>query len=262
MGRAATVTAEQVNSIADALAAEGVKLSSRAVRERLDGNAGLGTISKFLHRRKTNQERKRASVMELPHELRRAVLDFVNEELNEARGEFDAELTEHQQEATDLANENEAQVVTIETQATELESLREELAKQLEAADEARTELAKAKLRLEDMPRLEDAAAAARAELAKAQFKLEGMPRLEAAAEAARAELVKLQVRLEAMNRLEAELGTVKAELEAERTEMVDLRIELDEERDLRIKAQQFIVDPIFKRPVKQAERSSEVPQE
>jgi hypothetical protein len=43
---------------------------------------------------------------------------------------------------------------------------------------------------------------------------------------------------------------------------MVDLRIELDEERDLRIKAQQFIVDPIFKRPVKPADKLADKPSE
>ncbi|HEV7816763.1 MAG TPA: DNA-binding protein [Janthinobacterium sp.] len=258
MGRAATVTAEQVNSIAEALAAEGITASSRAVRERLDSTAGLGTISKFLHRRKVNQERKPAAALDMPPSLQRAILDFVGEELNEARGEFEAELGAQQQEVIDLANENEAQQVVIETQAAELDTAREELTKQRQAADEARTELAKAQLRLEGMPRLEEAAEAARAELAKAQFKLEGIPRLEAAAEAARAELVKLQVRLEAMTRLENEFATLKTELEVERSEMVDLRIELDEERDLRIKAQQFIVDPIFKRPVKPAQQASD----
>lgn len=262
MGRAATVTAEQVNSIAEALKAEGSRITSRAVRERLEPGISLGTISKFLHRRKVSLERKAAAITELPAAVQRAVLDFVGEELGAAHETFELERSELQQEATDLANEVEAQLVTIETQATDLDMAREEVERQRLAADEARTELAKAQLRLEDMPRLEEAAQAARAELAKAQFKLEGIPRLEAAAEAARAELVKLQVRLEAMTKLETELAALKEELEAERVEMVDLRIELDEERDLRIKAQQFIVDPIFKRPIKPVEKPSEVPQE
>ena len=41
-----------------------------------------------------------------------------------------------------------------------------------------------------------------------------------------------------------------RLELEAEREELGETRAELDEERTLRIKAQQFIVDPIFKTPV------------
>ena len=49
---------------------------------------------------------------------------------------------------------------------------------------------------------------------------------------------------------METELASVRLELEAEREELGETRAELDEERTLRIKAQQFIVDPIFKTPV------------
>ena len=52
------------------------------------------------------------------------------------------------------------------------------------------------------------------------------------------------------MLRLEAELASVRAELEMERHELAETRAELEEERDLRIKAQQFIVDPIFKKVI------------
>jgi hypothetical protein len=95
---------------------------------------------------------------------------------------------------------------------------------------------------------LEEAAEQARMDLAKAQFKLEGIPRLEEAAQLARGEMVKMQVKLEAMARLETELAALKTQIEADHAEMTDLRIELDEERALRIKAQKFEVDPIFKK--------------
>ena len=73
---------------------------------------------------------------------------------------------------------------------------------------------------------------------------------MEEAAEAARAELIQAQLKLESLTRVETELAAARLELEAEREELGETRAELDEERTLRIKAQQFIVDPIFKTPV------------
>lgn len=250
MGRDAAISAEQLNAAADAMQAEGIRISSRALRERLGSSASLGAISKLLQRRKAGLERRAAAVSELPPVLQQAIFDFVGQELHSAKLGHESELDELQQEATDLATENEAQQATIASQAAELAAAAEELARERAAGQQAQTELAKAQLRLEGLPRLEEAAEAARMELAKAQFRLEGIPRLEEAAELARAELVKAQFRLDGMSRLETDAAALRAALEAEKAELAEVRAELDEERVLRIKAQQFIVDPIFKTPL------------
>lgn len=250
MVREAKVSPEQVNAAADAMTAEGTKLSARAVRERL-GNLGcLGTISKLLQRRKVGQQRQVAAVADLSPVLQRAILDFVGQEISANNTEHEVEAGEQQQELTDLANENERQQDTIDNQATELDSVKDELERERQVANQARTDLAKAQLKLESLPRLEEAAEKARMDLAKAQFKLEDVPRLEEAAQLARAELIQAQLKLESMTRLETEVAALKTELDAERDEMNEVRAELDEERTLRIKAQQFIVDPMFKTPV------------
>ncbi|CDG82614.1 DNA-binding protein [Janthinobacterium agaricidamnosum] len=250
MGREARVSPEQVNSAADAMVAEGVKPSARAVRERL-GNIGcLGTISKLLQRRKAGQQRQVAAVADLSPVLQRAILDFVGQEISANNTEHEAESSEQQQELSDLATENERQQDTIDNQVAELDGTREELERERLVAGQARTDLAKAQLKLESLPRLEEAAEKARMDLAKAQFKLEDIPRLEEAAQQARAELIQAQLKLESMTRLEGELAALRGELEAEREELAEVRAELDEERTLRIKAQQFIVDPIFKTPL------------
>jgi hypothetical protein len=248
MARAVTITAEQVNTAADALKAEGVKITSRAIRQRLGNAACLGTVNKLLQRRKASQELQVEAAKDLPPVLQQAIMDYVGFELSEARNSADAVLSEQQQETADLATENEAQLDTIEAQAAELETLRAALEQERRVGEEARTELARAELRLEGLPRLEEAAEQARMDLAKAQFKLEGIPRLEEAAQSARGEMVKMQVRLEAMARLETEVATLKSQIEIDHIEMTDLRLELDEERALRIKAQKFEVDPIFKK--------------
>ncbi|MET3133262.1 DNA repair exonuclease SbcCD ATPase subunit [Oxalobacteraceae bacterium GrIS 1.11] len=249
-GREAKLSAEQANAAADAMQAEGVKIGARALRERLGGNACLGTVSKLLQRRKASQPRQLAAVTDLPLALQRAMLDFVAQEVSATSAVFAVELADQQQDTVDLAAENERQLEAIETQAAELLVTKAELERERLAAGQVRTELSKAQLRLEGLPRLEEAAEQARMELAKAQFKLEGIPRLEQAAELARAELVQAQLRLEACARIEAELASSRAELIAERNELEEVRAELEEERTLRIKAQQFIVDPIFKKAV------------
>lgn len=248
MAREAKVSAEQVNAAADALKADGVKVTARALREQLGNMGCLGTISKLLQRRKIGQQRQLAAVSDLSPVLQRAILDFVGEEVSASSTVLEAEIADHQQEASDLATENERQSELIDNQAVELETVKEELERERTVAGQARTELSKLQLRLESLPRLEAAAEQARMDLAKAQFKLEDIPRLEEAAELARAELIAAQLRLESMARIESELAATRAQLEAERDEMAEVKAELDEERDLRIKAQQFIVDPIFKK--------------
>lgn len=249
MARKATVTADQVNAAADALKAEGIKPTSRAIRESLGNSACMGTINRLLQRWKGAQERPVVSAPELPPELYRALLDFVAAEATAARTVLEAELSSQQHEVSDLAGENEGQLDTIDTLTAELETVREQYARERQVSEQARTDLAKAQMRLEGLPRLEEAAELARMELAKAQFRLESIPRLEEAAEVARTELFKAQLRLEGMTRLESDLSTMRNELEQERHELGETRAELEEERDLRIKAQQFIVDPIFKKP-------------
>ena len=53
MGREATITAEQVNAAADGMKADGIKPTSRAIRERLGNTGSMGTINKLLKRWKS-----------------------------------------------------------------------------------------------------------------------------------------------------------------------------------------------------------------
>jgi chromosome segregation ATPase len=186
MGREATITPEQVNAIADAMKADGIKPTSRAVRERLGNTGSMGTINKLLQHWKAGQERQATASLSLPPALQKAVLDFMDQELTAARATLEAELAEQQQEAADLATENERQAELIAARDDELEALaidkaeaegkagqlsadldaaREEAARERQAAEQARTELAKALLRLEAMPRLEGDLATVRVEL-------------------------------------------------------------------------------------------------
>lgn len=188
MGREATITAEQVTAIADTMKAEGIKPTLRGVRERLGNVGSMGTINKLLQRWRAGQERQPSAALAVPPALQRSIVDWMDQELTAARATLEAELADQQQAATDLATENERQAELIAGREEEIEALsidkaeaegkagqlsadldatREEAARERHAAEQARTELAKAQLRLEAMPRLESDLAAVRAELDK-----------------------------------------------------------------------------------------------
>ena len=210
MGREANITPDQVHAIADAIRAEGGKPTLRAVRERL-GTGSMGTVSKHLQQWKAGQERQATTELALPPALQRAVLDFMATELAAARAPLEAELADQQQTAGDLATENERQATTIENQAGELEALAADKAASEGKAEQLAVDLATAK---EETVRERQAAEQARTELAKAMLRLEAMPRLEADLTAIRAELGK-----ERQGRIEAEqqaavLTAQKADLE------------------------------------------------
>ena len=191
MGRESTITYEQIAAIADAMKTEGVKPTSRAMRERLGNTGSMGTINKLLGRWKAGQERQISAALVLPPALQRVLLEFMETELTAARTTLEAELAEQQQEAADLATEHERQVIENDAQADTIELLRAEVSTHQGRAGQLESDLVVSR----------DEAARERS-----------------GAELARTELAKAQLRLEAMPRLEADLVAVRAVLEAERT--------------------------------------------
>lgn len=177
MGRESTVTFEQIAAVADAMKIEGVKPTSRAVRERLGNTGSMGTINKLLGRWKSGQERQVSAALVLPPALQRVLLEFMDAELTSARTTLEAELADQQQEASDLATENERQVVENESQAEAIELLRAEVSKHQGRAGQLESDLVVAR---DEAARERSGAELARTELAKAQLRLEAMPRLEA----------------------------------------------------------------------------------
>lgn len=188
MGREATVTYEQIAAAADAMKSEGVKPTSRAIRERLGNTGSMGTINKLLGRWKSGQERQISAALVLPPALQRVLLEFMDTELTAARTTLEAELADQQQEAADLATENERQVIENDTQAELIEQLRADVAAHQGRAGQLESDLTASR---EEVVRERSGAELARTELAKAQLRLEAMPRLEADLVAVRGELEK-----------------------------------------------------------------------
>jgi chromosome segregation ATPase len=188
MAREATITQEQVNAAADALRAAGAKPTVRAVRERLGNTGSNATVMRLLSVWQGGQVKPAETPITLPAALQRALVDYVGQAVAEGKAELAADLAELQQVNADLVSESERQAAAIEALEGErdvVQSERDAFAgrvQQLEAdlvvargeaeqerlaAEAARTEHAKAMLRLEAMPRLEADLAAMRAELDK-----------------------------------------------------------------------------------------------
>jgi chromosome segregation ATPase len=186
MGRDATITFEQVSAVADAMKVAGTKPTSRSVRERLGNTGSMGTINKLLGRWKSGQDRQINAALVLPPALQRVLLEFMDTELTAARTTLESELVDQQQEASDLATENERQMLENESQGEAIELLRAEVAAHKGRAGQLEADLAVTR---DDAARERSGAELARTELAKAQLRLEAMPRLEVDLVAARATL-------------------------------------------------------------------------
>lgn len=175
MPREASITYDQVAAIADAIKASGAKPNPRLIRER-HGSGSLGTIHKLFQQWEAGQSRQIEAALALPPALQRAILDFMAQELATARAELEAKLLDAQQAANDLAAENERQGNHIEALETTVEDLQGEKATLAGRVAQLETDLASAR---DEAARERQAAEAARTELAKAQLRLEAMPILE-----------------------------------------------------------------------------------
>lgn len=233
MGREAAITYEEVAAAADACKVGGAKPTSRGIREQLGNVGSMGTVNKLLQRWKANQGYQVAPAMVLPTGLQRAILEFMDQEATKVRAALEGELVEHQQEAADLATENERQLELIEAQAAQLEAL---------GADKAAADGKAAQLALDlDGARVEAAheraaAEMGRIELAKAQLRLEALAQLESDQVVVRVELDKERLARIASEQAAAVLTAQKTDLEAR---LQDWRGQVDRAAEQLVKVQE-----------------------
>lgn len=186
MTREATITQEQVNAAADAIRAGGAKPTARAVREAV-GSGSMATVLKLLQVWQGGQARVEDSPVVLPVGLQRALVEFIAQEVAGAKASLQSDLVVAQQANGDLIAESERQSSTIELQAEALESAQAEKAELVGRLAQVESELARA---TENVDGERQAAELARTELAKAQLRLDALPRIEAEVDRLRAELV------------------------------------------------------------------------
>lgn len=178
MGREASITFEQVASVADQIQREtGKKPTTRAVRELL-GSGSLGTIVKFLQQWQAGQARTSDQVIDdaLDPAIGRSIVNAIGERVKKATGEATSRIADLQVEISDLAKENERQAEEIEDLLRKVNELESSLANSTGRMSQLEAELshvrAERDLKAEESERL-------RADLAKSSLKLESVPRLE-----------------------------------------------------------------------------------
>lgn len=185
MAREATITQEQVNAVADSIRAGGTKPTARAVREALGGGS-MATVLKFLQAWQSRQVQAIETPIALPAGLQRSLVDWIGQEVATAKADLQADLVASQQANGDLIAESERQASTIELQAEALELAQAETATLAGRLAQVDSDLARA---TDDVNGERQAAEQARTELAKAQLRLEALPRIEAEVSRLRADL-------------------------------------------------------------------------
>lgn len=215
MGREAKITYEQVAAIADALRAANISATSRAVRERLGNVGSMGTINRLLQQWKAAQERQALHPAALPPSLQHAIMDFVSATVGTSKEQLESVLAEQRQEMADLAIENERQAAEMDELRNAAAALREELATQQGRLAQTQAELTHA--RSEAISEREQASQA-RSDLARALLRLEAVPRLETELATLRDELK--AERLE-RNAASQQAAVLEAKLEAAREHAV-----------------------------------------
>lgn len=244
MAREPSITQEQVSRAAETIRDAGGRPTARAIRERL-GAGSMATVLKLFQAWQDAQIRPAEAPVSLPQTLQRGLLDFVAAEVERSRLELRTDLDIANQTNADLIVECERLGLIVDnltatleavhaekaelagrlTQVeTDLDSCRQEAATERQAAEVARTELAKALLRLEAMSRLEGDLVAARNDAAA-----ERAGRV-AAEQASAVALAKLDAAIEARKQLEAGLLEVKEREALVRAELVSVRADLKQE--------------------------------
>lgn len=241
MAREATITQEAVNAAADRIRAAGGKPTARAVREEL-GQGSMATVLRLLQHWQAGQGRAPEAPVMLPVALQRALLDFIGQEVAAAKFVLEQDLVSAQQAEKDLIAESEAQAAALEALQTLHDTLRAEHS-QLEgryaqlttdvdaarqtaethrqAAEAARTEVAKLQLRQEGVPRLEAEIVAL-----KAGLEVERAARV-AAEQAAAVAIARLEQTQGAVEDLKSRLGRTETDLREANQEAGKLRSEV-----------------------------------
>jgi len=163
------ITFEQVAAIADALIGAGQQPTIRAVREKL-GSGSPNTIHKHLTAWRQARPVAAAAAPELPQALTAAIAAEIERAASQARAEIEAQLVQAQAEAAELAAAGEAieaerdalaeQVVALTTErdtlagkaavlAADLVEAQQRIAREQQAAEAARVDLATARLKIE-----------------------------------------------------------------------------------------------------------------
>jgi colicin import membrane protein len=220
MAREATITQEQLNAAADFIRAGGGKPTARAIRDQL-GTGSMATVLKYLQVWQASQVKPAVQDVTLPAPLTRALVDFIGREVAGARAELDAELVTARDNQKELIAESERQAAMIEAQTETIELTHVEKSELSGKVGQMEADLAATRV---EATAERQAAEGARTELAKAQLRLEALPRIEAEVNRLRGELeAERQMRTDAEQKAAVLAG--KMEYEADLRKKAEVKV-------------------------------------
>lgn len=221
MAREASITYEQVAAVCNKIAAEGGSPGSRNVREVL-GSGSSATILKFIQQWKGGQERQSQAIDDtLDPSVVRAISNQIAERVQAATADATVRLAELQSETNNLIADAERQAALVEAQAEMLATLQGEKATLAGRLAQVESDLERS---AKDVANERQAAEVARTELAKVLVRLDAMPRIEAENDRLRAELE--QARIDAAKQHEI-AAVATATLDAERKHKQSIETQL-----------------------------------
>lgn len=185
MTREASITYEQVAAAAEKLKAEGTKPTNRAVQQLVGGS--MATVLKFMQQWKGDQTRQSHMIDDtVDPDVAKSIHNMLARRIQEATADTTSRLAELQTDTAAVIEESERQAAELERSGVELaaahelcsnltgrvgqqeidiDKLNSELVSERLAAEHARTELAKAELRIEAAAKVEVDLAAVREQL-------------------------------------------------------------------------------------------------
>ena len=175
MPRNATITLNDVPAICERIQKQGVRPTVTMIMDE-HGSGSRGTVHRLFKRWKESQQQSIVPSAVLPPEIQKAILALMGQEVSAATLPLQQELAESEQAAEDLARENVRHANTIEATLEEVATLRESLANGEGHITSLEAELAEARA---TATRERQAAESARTDLAKAQLRLEGLPAIQ-----------------------------------------------------------------------------------
>ena len=171
-----TITQEQVNTVADAICAEGNKPTVLDVRKRLPSGS-MSAIWCLFQVWQSSQGAPVESDTSVSSELQRTLEDFITQKIKAVREQLESEIENLRQVNSELMKEIENQQNQLTLQGVELQSAKAIKNEVSGRFDQLNAELARAK---EEIEIEKESATQSRMELVKVQLKLESVPRLEA----------------------------------------------------------------------------------
>lgn len=124
MPRDAIITYDQVAAAAAALVDEGIKPTTRTLRERLGNVGSMQTVLRLLQNWKASQSELRDADNALPSSVQQAVLNHIAKCTEAAKASLSAELADQQKELEGLALENDRLASMVEERSNTMEELK------------------------------------------------------------------------------------------------------------------------------------------